>query len=561
MVYVRIFLIQICFCFSLISSAKEGLPFSKWLNVPNNQLLTLGDTYLKIRNQPDSALLCYTIVANRCADSNSSVDKRNCITALLGKWQVYFLTYNNYKESFDCLYQAQEMSELIHQESAQIYYDFAAMYMDLSSQANDSSFLKKAIQNYKRAFELASNNGNAFVTDHSFLNLVMIAFDEKKPLIIQHQWEIYSRLPYKGKNSFRYCNQLLYKAHFAEYNHDFEKALNIYQQVITLLPKNFENSRSLYMAYMQMAVIYKDLDDYSLALNALKECENIAELYKFNDCRLLVLYTYYLIYNKMGDKSLSADMQKQYYELKDSLLSYQQLKSVEGQRFDYQIKKAGETIRTMEYKQRVQSLVTIMCVVVALIIILFLFLLYRKSQSLQKKNYELYKRARALIRDNVGKGELHDNVSIQDEGKDAMVIEKTTAGKKEDLKISTADQEYLIGKIDSIMNDPSIFCNPEFSAEQLAHLTGTKQRILSRLVKIKYGCNFNSFLGEKRIREALRRMDESSDFDNLTIEGISNSVGMRSRTTFITNFKRVTGLTPSEYIHIQKTQEKEDFVQ
>jgi AraC-like DNA-binding protein len=40
---------------------------------------------------------------------------------------------------------------------------------------------------------------------------------------------------------------------------------------------------------------------------------------------------------------------------------------------------------------------------------------------------------------------------------------------------------------------------------------------------------------------------------NLTVQAIGNEVGFKSHTTFVTAFKRFTGLTPSNYLALAKT--------
>lgn len=48
-------------------------------------------------------------------------------------------------------------------------------------------------------------------------------------------------------------------------------------------------------------------------------------------------------------------------------------------------------------------------------------------------------------------------------------------------------------------------------------------------------------------RMACRRLGDIDHYGQLTIEAIASGVGFRSRTSFVTSFKRITGLTPSEY--------------
>ncbi len=61
------------------------------------------------------------------------------------------------------------------------------------------------------------------------------------------------------------------------------------------------------------------------------------------------------------------------------------------------------------------------------------------------------------------------------------------------------------------------------------------------------GCSFSILLSDARVKEACRRMNANAGLKHLTIEAIANEVGFKSRVTFLTAFKRVTGLTPTEY--------------
>ena len=47
-------------------------------------------------------------------------------------------------------------------------------------------------------------------------------------------------------------------------------------------------------------------------------------------------------------------------------------------------------------------------------------------------------------------------------------------------------------------------------------------------------------------------MNDREHYGHLTIEGIAASVGIKSRTNFSNNFKKITGLSPSEYQRQQR---------
>ena len=123
---------------------------TKWAEESSALLLRKGKEYLFERRMPDSALVCYTIVANRWSSSLPQAEKRACLDGFLGKWQVYFLTYNDYREAFYSLYSAMDIAEDMGEEVPMIYYDFGNMYMDLSIQARDSVSTGRAMSFLRR---------------------------------------------------------------------------------------------------------------------------------------------------------------------------------------------------------------------------------------------------------------------------------------------------------------------------------------------------------------------------------------------------------------------------
>ena len=88
-------------------------------------------------------------------------------------------------------------------------------------------------------------------------------------------------------------------------------------------------------------------------------------------------------------------------------------------------------------------------------------------------------------------------------------------------------------------------------------LVGSRSKMVSQVINEKNDFNFNTLLNNYRIKEALRRMNDAEHYGRYSVEGISTDVGFRSRTSFTTSFKRVTGLTPTEYMRIQNAQKQQ----
>ncbi len=85
--------------------------------------------------------------------------------------------------------------------------------------------------------------------------------------------------------------------------------------------------------------------------------------------------------------------------------------------------------------------------------------------------------------------------------------------------------------------------NQDLSLESMASYIGCSPSYTSRLFKRETGCDIISYLSSVRISHAKELLCQTK----MTLEEISVSVGFNHQQTFIRNFKKLTGLTPTEY--------------
>ncbi len=95
--------------------------------------------------------------------------------------------------------------------------------------------------------------------------------------------------------------------------------------------------------------------------------------------------------------------------------------------------------------------------------------------------------------------------------------------------------------------DRSLYCDPDFSLTRLAELTDSNTKYVSQAINDFTGKNFRTFINEYRIREARRRLLDSENFGNVTIQYLAESVGFLSTSAFNMAFRKFTGMTPSLY--------------
>ena len=97
------------------------------------------------------------------------------------------------------------------------------------------------------------------------------------------------------------------------------------------------------------------------------------------------------------------------------------------------------------------------------------------------------------------------------------------------------------------------YCRTDYSIDALASAVGSNARYVSEAINEEYGMNFRALLNEFRIRRSMQMLSDEEHYGHMTIKAISEKVGYRSHSTFISVFVRQTGLKPSLYQSLSRT--------
>ena len=190
------------------------------------------------------------------------------------------------------------------------------------------------------------------------------------------------------------------------------------------------------------------------------------------------------------------------------------------------------------------------CIILLLIFIAMGILIW-KNRQLSKANQQLY----ARNMDVLAAADEEKRLKARYEGELAAIkemIQNGVAGdtvkqKYQNSTLAEDDKTMLQDRIMNLFENTDEIFAEDFNMNKLATLVGSNYKNVSQVINELMGKNFNALLNEYRIQEACRRFNDMANFGHYTIEAVGNSVGYGSRSTFVTQFKLITGLTPSEF--------------
>lgn len=121
---------------------------------------------------------------------------------------------------------------------------------------------------------------------------------------------------------------------------------------------------------------------------------------------------------------------------------------------------------------------------------------------------------------------------------------ETTKYKTSSLNISNVQKykEQLI----NLMEKEKLFKHSNISVIDVAQEMGIPRQHLSEVLNVHMKISFQEMVNQYRIEEFIDCL-KSGDYKNYTLLGIANEVGFSSKSSFNTTFKKIKGMTPSQF--------------
>jgi len=103
-----------------------------------------------------------------------------------------------------------------------------------------------------------------------------------------------------------------------------------------------------------------------------------------------------------------------------------------------------------------------------------------------------------------------------------------------------------VSRFEDLLINKKYFLNPDLTLDNIAEELNLSKSHLSRIINKEMKTTFPEYMNELRVKEAKFYL-RHPDFGNYTLVAIGLEAGFASKTSFNNTFKKVTGMTPSEY--------------
>lgn len=481
-----------------------------------------GMNYLS-QNKADSALDCFLRLSAAYSQDMDKQEKTLIARALNNSGYVYFYYYNDYQDAYRQYLRALDILDEAKNDSI-----YPAVYLNIGNIYQFYSLTSWADSLYRKAFYTAVKVADYDIVNTALCNLIPLTDDPKvlpdlsKELSVYNQLHIPDSIPLT--NYMRYFTRAYKAVCVGQYHRAAENFDLAARHVDTpLTPERYAIN-----AMYNKALCY----DFEGETNrAIAYCDTIISAYKTKKLIDMISSVYELkafLLEKSGERDLAMKQHYQASLITDSIFTAHRLGDIVSMKSVFEINKKDNQIRQIRKGYNIRTIAFSVCLLFALVSLLLLYLLYHKQRRERYLLEGLYHRAL----DNL-KLKAHDERPEPDH---------KSAGELDDAK--RAD---IYSKVEVILqNNPEVF-KPDFSVDRLAVLVGCNQRYISTAINQTTGKNFNQLLGEYRVKEVCRRLLDKSKYGNYTLEAISAEVGFKSRTNFVSVFRKVTGLTPSEF--------------
>lgn len=354
-----------------------------------------------------------------------------------------------------------------------------------------------------------------------------------------------------------------------------EESISIFKDIAVFANKNNLAPRYECSAYEEIYKIYYSLDNYDSTLVYLDKCARLTSKENIQNLYPNLKKAYSKVFEAKGDIPKALQYKSEYLDIKDSIYNQREFEIVKNQQFLYEIEQTENKITSMN-EEKQQHLNTIKnqrrlissILTGVLVVCILLTIVWIQKQRLKASYEKLYIAHRNALNEtprintsgnissiaNQGNNPEMPPGQIKDEATNSDAEGQNTPQdtKYQNSNLSISQKKCLAEAINLAMEQKRLYCNSDFSLEQLATEVGSNSKYVSQVINEVFGKNFSNYINEYRVRLVCLRLLDKEQFGHLTIKAISEMSGFKSQSTFIKVFRNIVGMPPSMYQRLAK---------
>ena len=531
---------------ALGANAYNVNQYNHLARLSTEELMHRGQDFLQNKGLVDSAIVCYSIVAHRAQSENQeSKEMYQIASALNNLGYIYATYYYDYHKAYENLNQSMELSKRYGFDNnlAYAYLNMASIINARNSLYAGETFSSDALDNTRQAFDVAVKAQEWNVAVTSIYNLLDMMRNKSDIKLIEPDLVRFKKLQLTDSVEMWQCTRLFCQASEAYFSGQYATALDYYNQMEAKAQDVTTNRQQcIIKAMQQKAMVLAAMHRYQEAIDCLQQ---VAEITVNHGMQSELIDTYHAlaqVYSAMGNGQKADLYDYKYLKAKDELIHKSHAEKLEKSRFLDEMRRVNEQVEEIQAKHERAHQLLLMMSMIAAIILVALVLLVRSY--IKQRNYirHLYEKIVQLLDQPET---VHHPIPHEAE------TQEETVPKYQGM-LDQESKDRLFGQIKQVMDDINIICQPDFSLQQLAEHVGSNYKYVSQVLNECYGKSFKQVLNEQRVREACRMFNDAERYGNLTIEAIAANLGFNSRSNFTVTFKRITGISPSDFMKMAK---------
>lgn len=510
------------------------------------ELMLRGQDFLQNKGWVDSAMVCYSIVANRVQNNNlESKEKYQIARALNNLGYIYATYYYDFQKAYENLNKSMELSKLYGFDNnlAYSYLNMASIFDNRNRLFANDALSTEALDNTKLAFDFAVKAQEWNVAVTSIYNMLEMIHNKTDFELIAPDLVRFKNLQLTDSVEMLQCTRMFCKATEAFQAGQYQQALNYYEKMLGEAQKITTNRQQCVIKAMQQkAAVLAVMRHYEEAISCLREVEHIALDHSMQSELIDNYRAMAQVYDAMGNQKMAEQLDYKFLKARDEFIKKSHAEMVEKSRFLDEMRRVNDQVAQIQAKHERAHQLLLMMTLIAVIILIAMVLLVRSN--IKQRNY-----IRHLYEKNV---QLLDVKVTAEQPASHSIDKQEDSAPKYQSQLDQESKDRLFERIKDVMNDIAIICKPDFSLQQLAIQVGSNYKYVSQVVNERYGKSFKQVLNEQRVLEACRILNDPNQSAHLTIEAIAANLGFNSRSNFTVTFKRITGISPSKFLKMAK---------